>query len=343
MKRTSPGQKNSNTTSCGDGFCDTLDKLGVPRDSKWRALILFMRSIKEYEIYTPDQKRQVQDLVVQVLKEGGLTEEKFQDIVRMNEDILSEPWRTRLEESLSEISQIIGGARELILRRKGDLEVLEFSTVDTLRSGKDLEHIIGDIRRGFQDVIHLMEKDADDLAKQSRTDQLTGLGNRRAFDDMLLAAVERGRADKLSMCLIMLDIDHFKAFNDQFGHLIGDQALCAVASVLRDCQKHGVEPQQDIFSARYGGEEFAVIIQDIDPHKALMLAENIRTRIETYNFVLRDLDGRIISSGIKLTVSLGVACLEDGWKDHIDRRLVQAADAALYEAKANGRNLVVMA
>jgi len=343
MKRTPSERPKHAPPSCDDGFCATLDRLGVPRDSKWRALILFMRSIKEYEVYTPEQKRQVQELVMQVLKEGGLTEAKFQDIVRMNEDILSEPWRARLEEALGEIAQIINSARELILRRKGDLEVLELSTVETLRSGHDLDRIIGDIRRGFQDVILLMEKDADDLAKQSRTDQLTGLGNRRAFDDLLESAVERSRAEKRPMCLIMLDVDHFKAFNDQFGHLVGDQALCAVASVLRDCQKHGLQPDQDVFSARYGGEEFAVIIQDILPEQTVGLAENIRARIEHYNFVLRDLDGRIITSGIKLTVSLGVACLQEHWTDYIDRRLVQAADAALYEAKAGGRNRVVMA
>jgi len=144
---------------------------------------------------------------------------------------------------------------------------------------------------------------------------------------------------KKPLCLLMADVDHFKAFNDRHGHLRGDQALSAVASVIRECQRQ-VDHGGKVFSARYGGEEFTLIAQDMTLGQGVTLAEHLRQRIENYNFIIRDVDGDVLDSGIKLTISLGVASLGN-WTDALEQRLVNAADEALYEAKQAGRNCVV--
>jgi len=325
---------------CFDGICETLDRLGVPRNSKWRALILFMRSIRDYDIYTPEQKRQIQALVVQVLKDGDLTETRFEEISRKTEAILTAPWRTKLQLALNDLSQAIGDSRGILLKRKGDIEQLGNDTVENVQSGKDLDTLLEDIRKGFNDVVRYMEQDAENLARLSYTDALTGLSNRRAFEDALHKAVAAARGGGAPLCVLMADVDHFKAFNDRHGHLIGDQALTAVASVIRDCQKQVEERGGQMFAARYGGEEFTILAQNMGLKQALALAEHIRHRIETYNFIIRDVDGEILDTGITLTVSLGVAELDASWKDSLEQRLLYAADEAMYQAKQAGRNRV---
>jgi diguanylate cyclase (GGDEF)-like protein len=327
---------------CFDGICETMDKLGVPRNSKWRALILFMRSIRDYDIYTPEQKRLIQGLVVAVLKEGDLTEERFSEMARKTEEILTAPWRTRLQSALTDLSHAIAESRRMMLGRKGDIQTLETSTVETVQSGQDIDQVLDDIRKGFQDVVSYMEADVENLSRLSLTDALTGLHNRRAFEEALAAGVAWAMGMDRPLCVLMADVDHFKNFNDRHGHLVGDQALSAVASVIRDCQRQVEERGGKVFSARYGGEEFTVIAQDMTARQALALAEHIRTRIENYNFIIRDVDGEILDSGIKLTISLGVACLDSAWQDSIEQRLVNAADEALYAAKQAGRNRVIV-
>ncbi len=319
-----------------------MDRLGVPRNSKWRALILFMRSIRDYDIYSPEQKRLIQELVVTVLKAGELTEERFSEMARKTEEILSAPWRERLQAALGDLSRAIGESRGMMLKRKGEIQVLGTSTMETVQSGKDIDQVLEDIRRGFQDVVRYMEEDVENLSRLSLTDALTGLHNRRAFEDALTKGVHWAKAEDRPLCVLMADVDHFKGFNDRHGHLVGDQALGAVASVIRECQRQVEERGDNVFSARYGGEEFTLIAQDMTSKQAQALAEHIRARIENYNFIIRDVDGEILDSGIKLTISLGVACLDSAWKDSLEQRLVNAADEALYAAKQTGRNRVIV-
>jgi len=326
---------------CFDGICATMDKLGVPRNSKWRALILFMRSIRDYDIYTPEQKRRIQELVVSVLKERDLTDVKFLEITRQVEDILSGPWRAKLQAALGDLARILSESRGMILKRRGEVRQLGDNTIEFVQSGRDLDQVLEDIRSGFQAVVQYMEQDAENLERLSFTDSLTGLDNRRAFEEALTGAVARGLENGWPVCMLMADIDHFKQFNDKHGHPVGDQALSAVASVLRECQRQTQDRGGKIFAARYGGEEFAIILEGMTLKQSQALAEYIRHRIETYNFVIRDLDGNIVESGIRLTISLGAACLDTAWTDSREQRLVNGADEALYAAKESGRNRVV--
>ncbi len=162
----------------------------------------------------------------------------------------------------------------------------------------------------------------------SVTDQLTEIGNRRSFDDHLREYVMHSMKIGTPFCLLMLDIDNFKKFNDTWGHCLGDQVLRLFASCLR--QTVGDKG----FCARYGGEEFAVLLNNQDISSAIRIADEIRETISRREIVNR-------SSGQKvgaITVSIGAAQYEHGEPLAL---IVERADAGLYAAKQAGRNRVV--
>jgi two-component system, cell cycle response regulator len=159
----------------------------------------------------------------------------------------------------------------------------------------------------------------------SRTDSLTRVANRRHFDDRLLADVERARKEGTALSLVMVDADHFKRLNDEHGHQVGDEVLQQVAQAIR------AECGDPHLVARYGGEEFAVILVGVDGTGALGIAERIRVGVGVGTAETR----------IAVTASLGVASFPDHAEAPAD--LIASADAALYEAKRNGRNRVALA
>ncbi len=161
----------------------------------------------------------------------------------------------------------------------------------------------------------------EDLAA---TDKLTGLINRQAFDVLIRQAISQARRDMTPLSVILLDIDHFKLVNDNFGHMVGDEALKAVARALK-----GALRESDSV-CRWGGEEFLVVLKACDGAQAAALAEKLRAAISD--------DASLEELGVpRLTASLGVAQLIPG--DSADS-LVTRADAALYEAKTDGRDRV---
>ncbi|MHA3904465.1 diguanylate cyclase [Castellaniella sp. WN] len=169
------------------------------------------------------------------------------------------------------------------------------------------------------------------LVSLSLTDGLTGLANRRHFDEVLAREGDRSRRDRRPMSLLMLDVDWFKHYNDQHGHPAGDVVLCQVARILLE----SVRRPGDL-AARYGGEEFAVILPGLDARAAGGMAERIRASVEALAIThAHGLSGRV-------TISVGVAemDLDDA---HAAEILVGQADAALYRAKAGGRNRVEIA
>jgi diguanylate cyclase (GGDEF)-like protein len=164
------------------------------------------------------------------------------------------------------------------------------------------------------------------LQGMASTDARTGLANMRSFDQALEDALA-ARAETESVAVLMLDLDHFKDFNDRYGHPSGDEALRSFAEVLRSCLRDG-----DV-AARYGGEEFAVVLPGVDEVTALAIAERIRTRTESTLISL--------APGVtdRVTVSIGIAAAPDQAQDRVT--LVRLADEALYMAKEAGRNRVV--
>jgi len=166
----------------------------------------------------------------------------------------------------------------------------------------------------------------DKLEELATTDALTGLRNRRKFDAVIDAEWRRATRNQTPIALLMIDADHFKAYNDSFGHQAGDQVLVSIAICISDSVRRAGD-----CAARYGGEEFAVLLPGLAAVDALRVAETIRLKVEGSS------DGRTIT-----TVSIGVASLTPvtgmDWSG-----LVHAADKALYAAKDNGRNQSVLA
>ncbi len=163
----------------------------------------------------------------------------------------------------------------------------------------------------------------NELQHQSRTDPLTLLGNRRMFDDKLPQEFAIARQEQKPLSLLVLDIDHFKGYNDRHGHARGDHAIKAVAHALR---KFARKP---LVACRYGGEEFTVILPGIDCPTAAIMSERLRRTVE-----------ETLNGDLAITISVGYACLSHGDFENAEK-LFEAADSALYRAKQQGRNCVV--
>jgi diguanylate cyclase (GGDEF)-like protein len=170
--------------------------------------------------------------------------------------------------------------------------------------------------------IDILDAERSAATLMSRRDALTGLSNRRAFDSFLLESYNRARRYGRPLTLLTADIDHFKSYNDSFGHPAGDQALQAVAEVLRD-----VARDTDLV-ARIGGEEFAILLPETNAIGARVLAERMRSRVAD------------LSLRRTLTISIGIATLSHATPT--SAALLEASDAALYAAKRSGRNRVMV-
>ena len=176
--------------------------------------------------------------------------------------------------------------------------------------------------------IEQLQQNLEVVRSESLTDPLTTLANRKFFDSELGKAVAQANQSGEPLTLLMSDVDHFKAFNDKYGHVTGDQVLRLVAISMKQNVKG-----QDI-AARYGGEEFAVALPKTTLRSALTVADQIRCAIMTKELTKR-------SSGEKLgrvTISIGVALLR---QDDTPQSLIERADACLYAAKRHGRNRVI--
>ncbi|MBT8493298.1 MAG: diguanylate cyclase [Deltaproteobacteria bacterium] len=167
------------------------------------------------------------------------------------------------------------------------------------------------------------------LAQLAVTDGLTNLYNHRHFHERLALEVERSLRNGLPLALLMIDVDHFKAFNDRHGHPAGDDCLRQLSRIMSDGRR------ANDFVARYGGEEFAIVLVDTSKLTAAQLAERLRETVEQTDFVA---PGKGSES---MTISIGVAAFPDDASNA--EALVRAADAALYQAKDGGRNCVVLA
>ena len=159
------------------------------------------------------------------------------------------------------------------------------------------------------------------LAGESRTDELSGLLNRRSWEDAMSAAFLRWRTRGGPISLLMLDIDHFKSINDQHGNAVGDEVIRNVAAILRDALR------ADDIPGRFGGEEFGALLPDTPAAGAEVIAERIRRRIES---------AALTKSGLHATVSIGIAELSAEDLDHTVG--IAHAERALYAAKERGRN-----
>jgi diguanylate cyclase len=196
----------------------------------------------------------------------------------------------------------------------------------TLDMANHNQHLNQQLQRSSQEI-ETLRTSLESVRVESLTDSLTGLANRRMFDETLRMRIEEARAQRSELCLILCDIDHFKRFNDTWGHHTGDQILRFLASAL---QAHA---RPDFLVARYGGEEFAMIMPRISARVAAQTAESLRAAIQAKRLRRRSTNEDLG----QVTVSLGIARLQPG---DTPQGLVERADACLYASKRNGRNQV---
>ncbi len=227
------------------------------------------------------------------------------------------------KDALSAATGELGGGE----RSPADLRKLVDGLIAATRAmeirAKSLE---GELQASSQQVSELRVKLAD-VRKESMTDPLTGISNRKAFDEALLAAAIAAQEGE-DVTLLLCDIDHFKLFNDTWGHQTGDQVLRLVASCL------GENIKGRDTAARYGGEEFAVLLRGTKLDAATRLANHIRTMVETKKLVKKS-TGDVLGA---ITISIGIAQFGPA---ETGEAVVRRADACLYGAKHNGRNLVI--
>ena len=226
-------------------------------------------------------------------------------------------------ESLAGMSEQIGQSKD----RDGLRTIVE-SLVHTAKemevSNIKLEERLNQSKREILDLHAHLEA----VRSESLTDPLTQLSNRKFFDSTLAAAIVDARTKNEALSLMLTDIDHFKNFNDSFGHLTGDQVLRLVAMAL----KQNVKGHDT--TARYGGEEFAVILPNTALRSAITVADHIRRTVMTKELMKRS-TGEHLG---RVTVSIGVATLRN--TDTL-QSLIERADGCLYAAKRHGRNRVI--
>lgn len=169
------------------------------------------------------------------------------------------------------------------------------------------------------------------IERQAKQDGLTGLVNRRSFDEIIEDEFNRAQSMQMACSLLLIDLDHFKAVNDTYGHQAGDEVLRRVAQILKD-RINEIRSSDNVIAARYGGEELAILLPDIGLAGTERIAEVIRHSIESAAIEFNE-------TQIPVTASIGISTYSQHVMENVES-MVAAADNALYQAKAEGRNRV---
>lgn len=258
------------------------------------------------------------------------------------------------EEMLKEVRQalvsVMASTRESLNKVDGESQTYQenlSAAADKLQGSGDLSITADVIAQLIDETVRMqatsqrlqdeLAKTNEDLSKlrmefkrvrhESMVDSLTGIQNRRAFDQSLAECCEQAKSNSEPMCLLLVDIDHFKKVNDSFGHIVGDAVLKRVSEAINDTVRGG-----DIL-ARYGGEEFVVVLPNTSMEGAERVADNICNRVRNQSMD-KTLDGQSIG---RVTISVGVALFH---ASESQEEFVVRADTALYRAKESGRNRV---
>jgi diguanylate cyclase len=284
----------------------------------------------------------------QIFREGGPTQElaerlynEFLKAQDANERIssVSERMASRIEAVHDAIDTAMATANAYsgsLQQASGDLGQQELTEVQ-LRAMA--QRLLGETRRmqdanqaleqkleASRDDIAALQRDLDEVRRESMLDPLTKIFNRKSFDDGIVQAFSGAEAGE-PLCLMLVDIDHFKRFNDTWGHQTGDQVLRLVAMTLKSNLKG-----KDM-AARYGGEEFAAILPETDLEGAVIVADNIRKAVQAKELLKRSTNEKLG----RITASFGVAIYRPG---DTPSSLIDRADRCLYAAKHAGRNRV---
>ena len=230
---------------------------------------------------------------------------------------------TKYGESLEAFSKDLAGPVDRN-RIREVLESLVGATKDVSSTNTVLEARLKETRGEIETLRETLEA----VRLESLTDSLTGISNRKHFEEMLVKAIDHAAAQKRPLALIIIDIDHFKRFNDTYGHLTGDQVLRLVGVTMRE------RVRSKATLARFGGEEFGVILPEASLDAAKGTAEQIRENVMSRELVKRS-TGESLG---KVTISLGVASFRKG---DTAISLLERADQCMYAAKRGGRNRTI--
>lgn len=218
----------------------------------------------------------------------------------------------------------------LILKQEKQSHKVEIETVkdQPIEEKDELESKVQERTLELHIALQELEEANKELQEKNTLDELTGLYNRRFYDQKILAEFRRSRRNLTPLSLVVIDIDHFKQVNDNYGHLAGDECLVAVSSCIKRCLRRSAD-----ISCRYGGEEFCLILPETDSHGAISLAEELRESVEVCQISYNNIT-------FKLTISCGISTYLQ--QKHVKpEHLFALADKALYKAKDNGRNQVI--
>ena len=307
---------------------------------------------RNYEVwynYATGYNPSLNELINETLARNGTLSERDIDEVyntylsptRLTDriDKVSSRVMDEIEQVMSMVDSAVGNASTYSANLAGVSQQLGSADRDGLRAiveglvqtAKDMELANSKLEARLtasKQQINQLQENLEVARTESLTDPLTSLSNRKFFDQALTNAIAEANAQNETLSLLMTDIDHFKTFNDTFGHLTGDQVLRLVALSVKQNVKG-----QDI-AARYGGEEFAVILPNTTLRAGVTVAVHIRRAVMSKELMKRS-TGEHLG---RVTISIGVAVSRPG---DTAQSLISRADACLYAAKRNGRNRVI--
>ncbi|MBB5462058.1 diguanylate cyclase [Paraburkholderia sp. Cpub6] len=267
----------------------------------------------------------------------------LQDLVMPGTDGLTLVRQYRLNPATRDIPIVVLSTNEEPLVKSAAFAA---GSSDYLVKLPDRIELIARIRYHSRSYLHLLQRDEAyralrqsqrqllatnlELQRLTHSDGLTGLSNRRYLDQYLAAEWHRGTRDKTGLGLLMIDVDHFKAYNDTYGYVAGDEVLKSVAHTIEACLGHSLD-----LAARFGGEEFAVVVPDTSAGGLRLLAEKIRIAVED-----RAITHAGSAEGV-VTISIGAAMVVPSAAEPVTT-LIEAAGVGLYRAKHDGKNQVAV-